>query len=476
MHAPRIRPAVSAGLLTVFLILSALSAGPARAAPYAAMVMDARTGEVLHSRNADTRLHPASLTKMMTLYIAFQAVERGEIGLDTMVTVPRAAAAEPPSRLGLRAGSRIAFRHLIRAAAIKSANDAATTIAFAISGSEAAFTDRMTRTAQAMGMSRTRFLNAHGLTEQGHYSTARDMNVLGRHLIYDWPEYYGLFSRSSVDAGIAQVRNTNRRFLGAYAGADGIKTGYTRAAGYNLTASAQRGSERIVATIFGGTSSGQRARRMAQLMDMGFQRAPTRVALQRPVPPGPQQGASTPVAVAAVTRSLRPTARTPSAPVMAFAAPPAPPVVVDTSILAAAIIAGAAQEAVADIAAEVAASPPAPSLAPERALIPRARPQTLSAALPAALEIVETVSTSGARHWGVTVGRFTTRDSAERALVRVAMHETATLGGAARRVLSSSSGHDAHFAGLTRDGADLACRRLAARGTACTVRGPGITG
>jgi D-alanyl-D-alanine carboxypeptidase len=159
------------------------------------MVMDARTGEVLHSRNADTRLHPASLTKMMTLYIAFEAVRLGEIDLDTQVRISANAAAEPPSKLGLRAGSTIRFRFLIRAAAIRSANDAATAIAEAISGSEAAFARRMNRTARALGMTRTTFRNAHGLTEDGHMSTARDMTLLGRRLVYDYPQYYNIFSR-----------------------------------------------------------------------------------------------------------------------------------------------------------------------------------------------------------------------------------------------------------------------------------------
>jgi len=204
------------------------------AAPYAAVVIDARTGEVLHARNADTRLHPASLTKMMTLYIAFEAVERGEISLDTKVRISRHAASEPPSKLGLKAGQKIALRYLIRAAAVKSANDAATAIGEAISGSEAAFARRMNRTAKALGMTRTTFKNAHGLTETGHMSTARDMTKLGRHVLYDYPQYYNLFSRTSTSAGIATVNNTNRRLLANYRGADGIKTGYTRAAGFNL--------------------------------------------------------------------------------------------------------------------------------------------------------------------------------------------------------------------------------------------------
>jgi D-alanyl-D-alanine carboxypeptidase len=264
-----------APLLGLMIVLSVAVYSPARAAPYAAMVMDARTGEVLHSRNADTRLHPASLTKMMTLYIAFEAVRLGEIDLDTQVRISQNAASEPPSKLGLRAGSTIRFRFLIRAAAIRSANDAATAIGEAISGSEAAFARRMNRTARALGMTRTTFRNAHGLTEDGHLSTARDMTMLGRRLVYDYPQYYNIFSRTEDNAGIAQIRNTNRAVLNAYAGADGIKTGYTRAAGFNLVASAQRGQERIIATVFGGRSAAWRNQRIMELLDMGFARAPS---------------------------------------------------------------------------------------------------------------------------------------------------------------------------------------------------------
>jgi D-alanyl-D-alanine carboxypeptidase len=287
------------------------------AAPFAAMVIDARSGEVLHARNADTRLHPASLTKMMTLYIAFEAVENGEISLDTMVTISRHAASEPPSKLGLRAGQKIRLRYLIRAAAIKSANDAATAIGEAISGSEAAFAARMNRTAKAMGMTSTTFKNAHGLTEAGHLSTARDMTTLGLHVFYDYPQYYNIFSRITTDAGGTQVANTNRRFLSAYRGADGIKTGYTRAAGFNLVASAERGSERIIATVFGGTSTANRNAKVAELLDLGFQRAPSRVAVRKPQRPAYMGNAGTMVATTektlrvagAVSRSIRPLPR-----------------------------------------------------------------------------------------------------------------------------------------------------------------------
>lgn len=255
------------------------------AAPFAAYVMDARTGKPIYTQNADTKLHPASLTKMMTLYLAFLAVERGQVRLDSKFTVSSNAAAEPPSKLGLRAGQQIELRYLIRAAAIKSANDAATAIGEGLAGSEDAFAQQMTQMARALGMNNTQFRNANGLTQDGHYSTAHDMSVLGRRLFYDFPQYYNLFSRRSADAGIATVSQTNKRFLDDYAGADGIKTGYTRAAGFNLTASAKHGNKRLIATVFGGTSTAQRNQVMAQLLDSSFTRVPTRVREVRPGPP-----------------------------------------------------------------------------------------------------------------------------------------------------------------------------------------------
>lgn len=300
------------GLLGVAsaLIYIAVSTA-ALAAPYAAMVMDARSGKVLHAENADTRLHPASLTKMMTLYVAFEAVRMGEITLDTKVRVSKKAAAEVPSKLGLKAGQRIALRYLIRASAVKSANDAATAIGEAISGSEAAFARRMNRTAKALGMTRTTFKNAHGLTESGHLSTARDMTILGRRVFYDYPDYYNLFSRQSTNTTMGTVRNTNRRLLNAYRGADGIKTGYTRAAGFNLVASAERGQERVIATVFGGRSVATRNARVAELLDLGFRKAPTRVAVRKPALPNYANLPASRVVRTqmAVLRSPRPTPR-----------------------------------------------------------------------------------------------------------------------------------------------------------------------
>lgn len=473
-----------------FLILAfwSLAATMSVAAPYAAMVIDARSGEVLHSRNADTRLHPASLTKMMTLYIAFEAVERGEISLDTVVTISRKAAAEPPSELGLRTGQKIKLRYLIRAAAIKSANDAATAIGEAISGSEAAFARRMNRTARAMGMTRTTFKNAHGLTESGHLSTARDMTTLGRHLFYDYPEYYNLFSRIQTHAGMRTVANTNRRLLSAYRGADGIKTGYTRAAGYNLVASAERGGERIIATVFGGRSTATRNARVAELLDMGFQRAPSRVAVRKPQQPPYLGNGEAPMAVARgpVKRSPLPKARPrEEAPVL---------------------VADALQDGIADALAEVVASdvamPATPGavelaandepqpdtgasvLAPSAdievarsslaAIQPLPRPVQVAAAAPPPNEptIVTRLSTSGGRHWGISVGQYPNRHEAERVLLTTALTELATLDDALRKVVPRGGAFDANFVGMTQERAALACRRLQARDLACTTFGP----
>ena len=455
------------------------------AAPYAAMVMDARTGEVLHSRNADTRLHPASLTKMMTLYVAFQAIERGEITLDTPVRISRLAASEPPSKLGLRSGQTIRLRFLLRAAAVKSANDAATAIGEAISGSEEAFATRMNRTARAMGMRNTTFRNAHGLTQSGHLSTARDMSVLGRHVIYDFPQYYNLFSRRSADAGIAQVRHTNRRWLDSYAGGDGIKTGYTRAAGFNLVASAQRGQERVIATVFGGSSTSARNARITELMDLGFNRAPSRATIRRPNPPAAMMtsantaGQVNPGKVVRVsgliTRSIRPTARPTVAPVQEEVLIAA----VDADIINAAIadsVNAALAEAIG--AAEPTAAPVIAAVPPAVTPVPRPATETQVAALTpqstledTGPEVVTRISTSGGRHWGVNVGRYNSRYDAERVLLRVALNEMSTLDGSLRRVVQRSGGFDANFMGLSREGADLACRRLQARGTTCFMIG-----
>ncbi len=458
------------------LVIVPLSAA---AAPYAAMVMDARTGKVLHSRNADTRLHPASLTKMMTLYVVFEAVENGEISLDTRVTISKHAASEPPSKLGLRSGQKIRLRHLIRAAAIKSANDAATALAEAIEGSEAKFARRMNRTAKAMGMTRTTFKNAHGLTESGHLSTARDMTLLGRHLFFDYPEYYNLFSRLTADAGVGTVQHTNRKLLKAYRGADGIKTGYTRAAGFNLVASAERGSERVIATVFGGRSTASRNAKVAELLDLGFRRAPSKVAVLYPARPpymGKANGHDVPGGVgkvvrlasaAAVKKSLRPQLR----PTGVLSQEPV--LLADKDEIEKALRAAQEAEAAlsdATVAEQATIASATTKTEPEDLVLASVQP--IPAGDPVQ-KVVTRVSTSGGRNWGINVGSYPSEYKARKILLQVALNEMATLDGSLRKVRRRSSGFDANFLGMTRETADLACRRLQAKQVTCFMIEPG---
>ncbi len=639
--------------LCIVLVVSAV---PALAAPFAAHVMDARTGETLYSKNADTRLHPASLTKMLTLYIAFEAIERGEITLDTRITISAHAASQPPSRLGLKAGQKVALRYLIRAAAIKSANDAATAIAEGISGSEGAFAKRMNRTAKAIGMTNSTFKNANGLTVAGHLSTARDMSTLGRRLFYDFPQYYNIFSRRSADAKLAEVANTNRRFLDSYEGADGIKTGYTVAAGFNLTASAERGGKRIIATVFGGTSTANRNARVAELLDAGFGQAPRNAPEDPPdalvyadvgeeltpetgidvetadgagktirlvttlkVSPRPRSrptSADVAVAVASATAATAatvpeaatadPEATAAEAAVLAMAdgiegavaqanepipfamadgsgaaapdpavaaavaaataAEPAaqgpavvfaeaapvmrplarPTAVADASATAAAIdialaaaapaadelpdtaagIAAAADLAVAEVVlADATAADPIPfqvidapaagdpdalpfalvdpadlpldgaALVQEAAMLAfiapvprpaapepeantelavlRPAPSPEDAPLDAAEpEVVTRISTSGGRHFGISLGQFDAHAPAERILMKTMLAENATLREGLRKIVQRNGEYDATVMGLSEDQANLACRRLRARAMECETIGP----
>jgi D-alanyl-D-alanine carboxypeptidase len=651
-------------IFLAFVVSTLVVTSPLQAAPFAAVVMDGRTGEVLYEKNANARLHPASLTKMMTLYIVFQEIEAGRLTLDTKVTVTKYAASQPPSRLGLKPGQKIAVRYLIRAAAIKSANDAASALGDHIGGDHVKFAKRMTRTARQLGMDNTTFKNANGLTAEGHLSTARDMNVLGRHLFYDFPQYYHIFSRRTADAGIATVSNTNTRFLDAYEGADGIKTGYTSPAGFNLTASAHRGNKHIIATVFGGTSTANRNAKMVELMDLGFgkakngvkeqppEAAPLDEALMASVESGIDEidaegGAGKVVRVSgAVTTSPRPKAR-PVVPTVsdeiaiamaegidgaleeATAAPaPAGTLEFQAEAMAEATVASALPDAVetplaveelpaaetalaavepevaiveevavaaadpavvaepgtfeAQAAAlasgtslpetEVAGLPPAdapalpveadpalagmkpkarPEVAPETAIAvaepavepvveevvvvaeAAAEPQpelvitdpgteiaeapvaealladvtevetvaagatvapapvALAAAVPATKrsapifdavetaepaaedseEVVVVMSTSGGRHFGVNVGEFASRYDAEKALLKTALAESATLNDGLRKTSQSGGKWRASFMGLTEEQAELACRRLSARAVPCETVG-----
>ncbi len=248
--------------------ISVLSASPGLA-KYASVIMDAETGRVVHAVNANTRNYPASLTKMMTLYMVFEALEDGRLSMDQRLKVSARAARQPSSKLGLRRGQTITVEQAILAMVTKSANDVAAAVAEKLGGSERKFALAMTATARRLGMERTIFRNASGLPHRGQQSTARDMAVLARALITDFPRHYHFFSTKTFSYGGLRHRNHNK-FLATYDGADGIKTGYIRASGFNLVASARRGGHRLIGVVFGGRSPRARDRHMARLLDRGF--------------------------------------------------------------------------------------------------------------------------------------------------------------------------------------------------------------
>ena len=251
-------------------IIYTFAATAAFSAPYAAIVIDADTGEMLHEENADTRLHPAGLTKLMSLYVAFDAIETDLIGLDEKVRISLKAQSEPPVKLGLREGQRIKLRYLLRAAGVYGANDASTALAEAIDGSEAAFARRMNGYASELGLTQSSWKNPHGLTEKGHLSTARDIAFLFAAHRRDFKDYFNLFSRIKSHAGLREVANSSRRVLGSMRGIKGAKYGYTRAAGFCSVVYVERRGKKVVAVVLGERSTAKLYKRMAQLVDQGF--------------------------------------------------------------------------------------------------------------------------------------------------------------------------------------------------------------
>ncbi|MBX3511066.1 MAG: D-alanyl-D-alanine carboxypeptidase [Hyphomonadaceae bacterium] len=237
---------------------------------YAAIVMDARTNEVLLEDNADAHRFPASLTKMMTLYMLFEAIERGDVTLDTRLVASRTASRQPPSRLGLRAGDAITVDQAIRARAVQSANDVATRVGERLGGSEARFAAAMTSRARELGLADTRFANASGLPDDRHRTTARDMAILSQALWRDFPQYYHYFQTPTFSWRRSYGRNHNR-LLGQIEGVDGIKTGYTRASGFNLATMAERGGRRVIVVVLGGETSAARDAQVAYLVEGAFQ-------------------------------------------------------------------------------------------------------------------------------------------------------------------------------------------------------------
>lgn len=263
-------------------------AAPAAARQYASFIVDADSGAVLHSENAELKNIPASLTKMMTLYLTFEAIRDGRLTLDKKIPVSRHASGQSPTKLYLKPGSTIRVEDAILAAVTKSANDATTALAEAIGGTEPAFARMMTEKASTLGMMRTRYRNSTGLPDALQTTTARDMAILAQALYSHFPDRSHYFSTTEFRWGKNRYGNHNR-LLGSYRGVDGIKTGYTNASGFNLVTSVRRDGRHIYAVVMGGQTSYSRDQQMRKLLDRTFARInpasysePLRVASAKP--------------------------------------------------------------------------------------------------------------------------------------------------------------------------------------------------
>ncbi|MFL5283422.1 MAG: serine hydrolase [Rhodopila sp.] len=250
---------------------------------YSSVVVDANSGAVLEEVSADQPRHPASLTKMMTLYMTFEALRDRRLTLDQQIPVSGHAASMEPSKLGLVPGTRLTVEEAILGLVTKSANDAASALGEALGGDEDRFAQMMTLRARALGMSRSTFMNASGLPDPDQWSTARDLAVLARHLINDYPAYYRYFSVPSFTWHRRIIFNHDN-MLRSYPGADGLKTGYTVASGHNLVTSAMRGGVRLIGVVLGAASNGERDIHMATLLDQGFLQEDVPIVRRTPAP------------------------------------------------------------------------------------------------------------------------------------------------------------------------------------------------
>ena len=276
-----------------------------------AIVVDMNSGSILYSQSADLPRYPASLTKMMTLYVLFGYLRAGKVTPTSELVVTPHAASQAPTKLGLKPGATISTTDAVKALVTQSANDAAVTIAENLAGTEENFARVMTDTARSIGMNATTFRNASGLPNEDQITTARDMATLAAHLIHDYPEYYGVFETRYFTFNGHKYRNHNKLLFG-YQGCDGIKTGYTKASGFNLTASVHRGNKHLVAAVLGGKTGGQRDAAMRSLLDRHFAKAtdtkPTPAQLLASLVPAPS-----PPAVQKPAYTLAPPTPAPSA-------------------------------------------------------------------------------------------------------------------------------------------------------------------
>jgi D-alanyl-D-alanine carboxypeptidase len=439
----------------LFLIGIALSLGsaPAAANPkYAGIVIDAKTGKTLYANDADELRYPASLTKMMTLYLVFEALERGAIKLDTRIKFSANAAKEPPTKLGVGAGRSVTVEQIIYSLVTKSANDASTAIAEHLGGSEAKFASMMTAKARSLGMSRTTFRNAHGLPNSKQTTTARDMATLGIALREHFPRQYKYFSTRSFTFGKTRMGNHNR-LLGVVRGVDGIKTGYTRASGFNLVSSVVDRDRSIVAVVMGGRTGASRNAQMKDLIARYLPKASTRGKGNLIA-----RGATTNMAVAVASLELPKVGPVPSQRhegnqrlAFAYAAPTPEPVVGRKALVSSLI------------AQKVAIPTPAPAVVP---------PMPVQVATNEAVDPVTTASTAPRDGWVIQIGAMPDRNAAVALLAQAQGAGGNTLSGTEPFTMAYAKGNEqlyrARFGGFEgQAAATRACTTLKKKGYAC---------
>jgi len=485
-----------AGPLAVLTIVGA--SADARPAPklvldnprYAAIVVDANTGSTLRQSSADALRHPASLTKIMTLYLLFERLEAGKIKLNTQLLVSAQAAAQDPTKLGLKHGQTIAVEDAIKALVTKSANDVAVVVAEALGGTEEDFAVLMTRKARALGMTRTVYRNASGLPDDGQVTTARDQARLGIAIQEQFPRYYRYFSLTSFTYHGETMLNHNK-LLGRVSGVDGIKTGYTHASGYNLVSSVRRGARHIVAVVMGGETGAQRDANMRDLIDrfivaasdkrpevkVAQPAAPVEPKAEAPARPKPR------IVIVPIVPSASDATASITPPPPPSASDPINPTVVRTVPIRASVLPIGIPQVTA-FAPTPELSPPAiearrlPGPAEKQATAPEETETAINAMgaisePPVTTEPAATPQRPAALHsgWAIQVGAFEQEDEAKQRL-GIAKSKAAQLLSTAspyteRTTKGDKTFYRARFAGLDRVQAEAICKVLQRNDVAC---------
>jgi D-alanyl-D-alanine carboxypeptidase len=474
------------GLTALAFVASALlspsfAAHSRRPQPYAAspekdaaIVEDGATGKVLYERDPDAIRYPASLTKMMTLYLLFEALEKGKLTLETPLVASAHASEQAPTKVGIKPGDTIPVDTAIKAITVLSANDIAVVIAETLGGSESRFAEMMTKEAHALGMTRTHFDNASGLPDLQQLTTARDMALLGRHLAYDFPQYFDYFSTPAFTFHGRAYRNHDN-LLGAFDGTDGIKTGYTQLSGFNLVSSVVRGKKHVIGVLMGGPTAVARDREMMRMLSSTFdaaQKNPTLLADANV----PWEGGAGP--------AFDPFHRNPGDIVtVAALAPPAPAPIPPTQSAGATpdtapsgvVTNGKTQ--LADLQAKtLSPSAAATTAALASAAVPDTDTSVDSGEIDqgdiAGLSFLVPSSDATIKRWTVQIGAFTSEALAQTQLSAYARKAVDLLGDAKRLVVEfeNAEGHTlyrARFGVFAEDEARDLCRRMTRRGETC---------